>query len=530
VGTHPMTAPTPLRVLLVAQQPADAELVLHELRRARFAPQASRVQTAEELVRALDAAPEVVIADHAVPGCDALTTLQLILDRGDETPVIVVSDATSEAACVETLRRGAADYLLKDRLARLGPAVGRALASRRLAEERREAERRSRAHRRLFQATFDHGPAGMAVSTPKRRLIEANAALCRTVGRSRGSLLELPFDELTHPDDRPAVQAYVAEVLRGNESERPIEARLVHAAGHPVWTQLLTSPVVGNDGRMRYLIHHVQDITERHEAETTRRNAQSVLRRQAAALTRTNEKLQKLDLLKNDFVASVSHELRTPLTCVLGYTELLIRGKVGALADPQRRIVDVIDQCGRTLHALIEDLLTVSSIDAGAFRLVKQSVQVGALVDAVRLALAPALGAPQLRLVVDIEPGLPDLQADPRQLERALTNLITNAVKFSPRGGTITVSARPVDDDVVVSVADTGIGIPREELERMFVRFFRASTAQEHEIQGTGLGLAIVKTIVEHHGGWIRLDSDVGAGTTVSFGLPVAGTPGSSPD
>ncbi len=517
-----MTAPTPLRVLLVTDQPDEAELVLHELREARFTPECARVQTEPEFVRALEGAPQVIIADYAVPAFDALTALKILLERGDETPVIVVSEATSEAAAVETLRQGAADYLLKDRLARLGPAVGRALASRRLADDRRSAERRSRAHRRLFQATFDHGPVGMAVTTARRGLIEANTALGRTVGRSRDSLLELPFDELAYPDDRPAVQAYVARVLKGEESDRPIEARLLHAEGHAVWTQVWTSPVVGTDGRLRYLVHHVQDITERHEAETTRQNAQAVLRRQAAALTRTNEKLQKLDRLKNDFVASVSHELRTPLTCVLGYTELLIGGKAGALAEPQQRIVDVIDQCGRSLHALIEDLLTVSSIDAGAFRLVKQAVQVEALVDHVRAALAPALNAPELRLVVEVAPDLPELRADPSQLERALTNLITNAVKFSPRGGTITVTARPVGDDVVVSVADTGIGIPRDELDKMFVRFFRASTARDYEIQGTGLGLAIVKTIVEHHDGWIRIESELGAGTTVTFGLPVA--------
>lgn len=656
--------PVPLRVLLAEDQPRDADLVLHELRRAGFEPLWLRVDTEDAFVRALEHAPQIVIADYSMGSFDALTALRILADRGDEVPVIVVSGSISEETCVESLRRGAVDYLLKDRLARLGPAVSRALAAQQLRRSQRDAERRLRAHQQLFQATFDHGPIGMAVTLAapapsEQTLVEANAALCRTIGRTRGDLVESAFGALVHPDDRGAVEAYAREVLRagstgdGDTAGQPIEVRLRHAGGHSVWTQLSTSPVLGEDGRLRYLIHQIQDITERHEAELARQNAmstlqwvvdnapamislrdldgrflmvnteferraglardqavgglveevlpaalaermrqrderclrrlapvqseepafadgsvaylcthyplldatdtvygvgaiyiditdfkrterdlraaQTILRQQAEELTRNNAELQKLDRLKNDFVASVSHELRTPLTCVRGYTELLAHGKAGALPERQRRIVDVIDRCGRTLHALIEDLLTVSSIDSGAFRLMMGTVALGPLVERVNETLAPALTAPGLRLVVDVEAELPPLHADARQLERVLTNLITNAVKFSPNGGTVRVSARrhvgAAGTEIVVAVSDTGIGIPHDEQDKMFTRFFRASTARDAEIQGTGLGLAIVKTIVEYHGGWIHLESTLGRGTTVTFGLPLTPVP-----
>ena len=262
------------------------------------------------------------------------------------------------------------------------------------------------------------------------------------------------------------------------------------------------------------------DITDRIRAERELRSAQAVLEQQAAALARTNEELTELDRLKNDFVASVSHELRTPLTSIRGYTELLLAGKAGDLAPAQGRIVEIVDTCAQNLHALIEDLLTMVSMNAGGFRMARAPVALARLVDKVVSTVAPSVASGGLKLTVDVAPDLPLVLGDPRQLERVLANLVVNAVKFTRPGGTVTITAAGADGEVTVAVADTGIGIPPAEQAGVFDRFYRASTAREGQIQGTGLGLAIVKNIVEQHGGRIGLSSEPGVGTTVMFGLP----------
>jgi signal transduction histidine kinase len=257
-------------------------------------------------------------------------------------------------------------------------------------------------------------------------------------------------------------------------------------------------------------VHQIADIS-------ARRRAEQALQRQTEQLARSNAELQELDRLKSEFIATVSHELRTPLTSIRGYTEMLAEDLD---SEDDRRIVSIIDRNGRRLLALIDDLLTFSHIEAGTLMLTRSPVQVADLVGkAVETTRANAPADIAIRL--DVADSLPVLDVDGPQTERVLLNLLSNGVKFSPDGGTVTVTARRDGDEVVVSVADTGIGIPAAEQTRLFTRFFRSAETQRRAINGSGLGLAISKAIVEAHGGWIGVSSAAGAGTTVSFGLPV---------
>jgi two-component system phosphate regulon sensor histidine kinase PhoR len=230
-------------------------------------------------------------------------------------------------------------------------------------------------------------------------------------------------------------------------------------------------------------------------------------------------RLQELDTVKTDFMSTVSHELRTPLTSISGYLELLLDAEAGELTDPQRRMLEVIGRNTRRLRELIEDLLILSRIESGSFRTAKQDVEVGGLVDGALAAIAPAAAKASVGLHTEVERPLV-LHADPEQLDRVLTNLLTNAVKFTPPEGTVMVTAHREGDEVVLSVADTGMGIPEAEQPGLFGRFFRASNAIHQAIPGTGLGLAIVATIVENHGGSIAVRSTENVGTTFTVRLP----------
>jgi len=232
-------------------------------------------------------------------------------------------------------------------------------------------------------------------------------------------------------------------------------------------------------------------------------------------------RLQELDTAKTDFMSTVSHELRTPLTSIAGYLELLLDTDADELGDARRRMLEVIARNTRRLRELIEDMLTLSKIESGAFRVSKTEVEAAALVENALATIAPAAAKASVGLHTEVAGPLP-LRADPDQLDRVLMNLLTNAVKFTPPEGTVTVTARrDGDDHVVIAVADTGMGIPEAEQQALFARFFRASNAIHQAIPGTGLGLAIVRTIVDNHGGTIEVRSTENVGTTMTVRLPI---------
>jgi two-component system phosphate regulon sensor histidine kinase PhoR len=225
--------------------------------------------------------------------------------------------------------------------------------------------------------------------------------------------------------------------------------------------------------------------------------------------------------LRKEFVANVSHELRTPLTFIKGYVELL---RDGAHAEPEKaaNFLSVIDKHVNQLTNLVDDLLEISKLESRAG--LPRRVQLNGSETVRKLAelFAPALAKKNQTLTLKLPAELPPISGDPDYLERALSNLIDNAIKYTPANGTITISASASGDKVTIQVADTGIGIPASDLQRVFERFYRVDKSRSREMGGTGLGLAIVKHIAQAHGGSVDVSSEVGKGTTFSITLPAA--------
>jgi two-component system phosphate regulon sensor histidine kinase PhoR len=235
--------------------------------------------------------------------------------------------------------------------------------------------------------------------------------------------------------------------------------------------------------------------------------------------------LKSLDRAKSDFLATVSHELRTPLTSIAGHVEMLREQDAGPVTAEQYRMLETVDRNATRLRNLIEDVLTLSKIESGAFKTVPQPVDLAELITAAMEALHPAAAGKQVTLT---SPGPGDgliVDGDASQLDRVLINLISNAVKFTPSGGAVCLTADRAGDVAAVSVRDTGIGIPERDKKDLFTRFFRASNAVEQAVPGTGLGLTIVRTIIFNHGGEIEIQSQEGQGTTVTLHIPLAAAP-----
>lgn len=251
------------------------------------------------------------------------------------------------------------------------------------------------------------------------------------------------------------------------------------------------------------------------------------LQDQQAELQRINNELERAHRLKSEILTMMSHEFRTPLTAIISFTELLLKQSVGHLNPEQYDyLVDVLESSHRLMQ-MINDLLDLSRLEAGRIQLFQEAVDPLELIDEVQRTVRPLVTQRRIRLVTDLPPGLPLVYADPLRVRQVLLNLLSNALKFTPEGGDVTISARWRREDGLLEVAvrDTGIGIAPDDQAGIFEAFRRAANSERPHLHGTGLGLALARNLLELHGGQIWVESAPGRGSTFFFTLPVLPDP-----
>ncbi len=319
------------------------------------------------------------------------------------------------------------------------------------------------------------------------------------------------FLAFVHPADRDAVQRAVTGAL-DDGTEYAIDHRIVRPDGGERIVHEQAEVARDAAGRPLRMCGTVQDITELRRAQA-----------EAAARAADLAKERELSALKSDFVNSVSHELRSPLTAIVGYGELLEDQVAGPLNADQAGFVQRLGLAALQLQRLVDDLLDAARIDAGTFKLRLEPCDPGLQVREVLAQLAPQLDAAGLTLEADVVPAPRPVLCDSQRIGQVLTNLIGNAIKFTPKGGTITVRLRWDAAGARFEVRDTGVGIAPEDVPKLFQRFGQLAAGKKRG--GTGLGLAISKTIVVAHGGEIGVESAPGTGSTFWFSLPHAPSP-----
>ncbi len=246
--------------------------------------------------------------------------------------------------------------------------------------------------------------------------------------------------------------------------------------------------------------------------------------RLAASFNHMAARLGNLERLRREFIANVSHELRSPLTSMRGFLQGILDGTIPA-GDRERYLRLAFDET-RRLSRLVNDLLDLAALEAGDVRFTFADVDPAEALRRVATKMEPQASAKGLSLTVDPPPpATGPVRADPDRLEQVLINLVDNAVRFTPEGGAVTLSARRQDGAVEITVRDTGPGIPPEDLDRIWERFYKGDRARTRSKGGTGLGLAIARELVERQGGTIRAESQVGAGTAFFVTLPAGGAP-----
>lgn len=338
------------------------------------------------------------------------------------------------------------------------------------------------------------------------RIQYVTPSVAQALGHRPRTIVGAPLTSLVDPCEETALTGFYSKLVRKPGRSVQAEWRMRRSDGtftdvEAVSTNLLENPSING------IVVTAHDITERKALEI--------------GLKHQVDELEKLDRIRSEFVATVSHELRTPLTSIIGEVELLTDGDLGELSARQAHGVRVIGRNSERLLALIDDLLTLNHIETSGLRLHREPTLVSGLVEEVCGQVGPAAAAKQVQLESSCCPRTGTVVVDRDQLDRVLINLLTNAVKFTPAGGTVSLEAVREDGQLVFTVSDTGVGIPLEEQDRLFTRFFRSSIATGMAIQGTGLGLVIVKRIVEEHGGSIAITSAPDQGTTVTIRIPV---------
>ena len=248
--------------------------------------------------------------------------------------------------------------------------------------------------------------------------------------------------------------------------------------------------------------------------------------REARSLAQINEELRRLDELKSEFLAMVSHELRTPLTAIVGYSRLLIRQVHGPLSPKQIEHQEAIFRSAQRLTDLINELLDVSRLESGRVELSPRPTDARAIVDQAIAVVAVAAQAKRISVENGVSQNAPVVHADPERLQQVLVNLLSNAVKFTPEGGAVTVTTGRHKEQVWLAVQDTGVGIPKDELARIWDPFYQVESTLRRRHGGSGLGLTIVRRLVELHGGLVRAESEgENRGSRFTFPLPVASAP-----
>ncbi|MFY9758571.1 MAG: PAS domain-containing sensor histidine kinase [Pseudolabrys sp.] len=355
-------------------------------------------------------------------------------------------------------------------------------------------------HRLLAHSMTDvvirHGRNGSVLSAPQ--------AAESIVGVQASELLGNGLFDRVHVADRPAYLAALADAASLNE-ERSLELRIRCGAGQFRWVDMRCLPRESGAGE-REVIAVLRDISER--------------KSQDRAIETARAESERADAAKIRFIATMSHELRTPLNAIIGFSDMLTNESLEL--DPRRRLeyAKLINDSGHHLLSVVNGILDVSKMENGNFEITPEPFTPAPAIESCADLLALKAQDAGVELTMRIAPDLPDVAADRRAFNQILINLISNAVKFTPRGGRVTVSARCDGPKLAVTVEDTGVGIGESDLPRLGEAFFQGRASYDRRHDGTGLGLSIVKGLVHLHGGEVDIKSRLGEGTRVTVRLP----------
>lgn len=503
-----------VRIVIVEDRDIDAVLVEREIKKTLPASICRRVMDEPSYLALLEEfKPDVVVTDYYLPQFTGLRALHIANEQVNFLPVIIITTAQNEDIAVECMKAGATDYVIKEHIKRLGQAVMHALEKKRLHSERLQIEMALRTSESRFRGLYEHANIGIIRTTRDGQIHMANPAAVRMFGYPDSDSFAHSFRGKSRWE---ANEQYpkALEQLVDEISVVTIECELECRDGRTIFVQEIIWPVLNDDSEIEYYDSTLIDITEQKWAEEAQAQLESQLRQA--------QKMESIGLL----AGSIAHDFNNLLTVITGYCNL-----IQEQLDPDSPTYDdllQIQEASDKAATLTRQLLAFSRKQV----LAPTTINLNDLVRTMH-QMFERLIAEDIEFCMDLQPDLPPIMADRNQVEQVIMNLVVNARDAMPNGGQLMICTQAVDLDasyaqahidgleghcVLLSISDTGVGIPKENQSRIFEPFF---TTKEMG-KGTGLGLSMVYGIVKQSGGHISLESELGVGTTFRIYFPAS--------
>ncbi len=450
---------------------------------------------------------DIILSDFNILGFDGLQVLEVVKEKNAELPVIIVTGTGSEEIAIKAMKTGAADYVIKsvNHIKGLPATIKSVLNHKKTENDLKIAQAALKESEALFRTAFENASIGVCLVSPDYKFISVNNTLCNIVGYSKLELENMYFAEITHPDDISKSLDYMSDIKSGVSQSATFEKRYIHKDGHVVWVSISTGLISKELRDSSYIITHVQDISDRKEAERQ--------------LIIAKDKAEESDRLKTAFLNNISHEIRTPMNAIMGFAELL--GDVDNTPEKQSEFVNIIIKSSQQLLSIITDIISIATIEAGQEIIREAEVNVNQMFGLLYKQFKSKANDKGIDLI--ITKALPDKDVtfvtDKTKLIQIITNLLNNSFKFTETGF-IEAGYYIKGKDIEFYVKDSGIGIPDDMYEEIFKRFRQIETSSMFNMGGSGLGLSISKAYAELLGGNIRVSSEPGKLTVFSFSLP----------
>ena len=500
-----------LSLLLVEDSEDDALLIVQELRRSGFAVDFKRVGSREDFRRALESGRwDAVICDYVLPGFSGLDALDLFRGSGLDIPFIIVSGVVGEEIVVESMRRGAHDYILKESLVRLGPALDRQLKDAAERRSRRTMESTLHESEHRFRMLAENSRDLVTLASAEGALQYVSPCVQRLLGYRPDRLAGVNFADLVHPDDRERVMQEFRRIAGSGGATPALEHRLRRRDDAYVWFETLLEAVVSDEGKVVNLLANSRDVSERREIEARFRQ------------------VQKMESLGN-LAGGIAHDFNNILAVINGYSELILN--LQQANEQVKRFAQEINRSGERAAQLVKQILTFARKTDTHFHTVQINDTIREICELLRETFPRSIEI-ELRL----DENLPPIEADSQQISQVLMNLAVNARDImKDSGGRLTFSTEQVGgcdlpedfrgatdiDYIRIQVSDTGYGMDEEVRSRIFEPFFTTKEVGE----GTGLGLAVVYGIIQNHCGHIEVVSRPGRGTVFNVYFPTSMPP-----
>ncbi len=582
--------------------------------------------------------PDLILSDYSLPQYSGLEALHHVLSLSYYIPFIIVTGSINEDTAVECIKQGATDYVTKENLVRLAPAITAALDKKETMLKKEEAERALQESERRFRHSFDHANVGMCLIDLNDNILQANPKLSQILGYSKAELKKANIYDITHPDDIESSKKVHLNCISGKSETAEFEKRYLHKNGNIVWVHISLSLIKDSQEKPLYFIAHILDISQRKESENEirklflaveqspsivcitdidgrieyvnhrflevtgytfkevhmenprilksgeldpikyeelwktissgriwkgefhnkKKNGEyywalasiapikdengnithfvamqediTLRKEMEGDLIKAKEKAEESDRLKSSFLATISHELRTPLNAIIGFSELLLRGESN-VHDKVLDYTQIIFDSGKNLLGIINDIFDISMIEANEVKIYPELFSVNTLFEEIQNNFKNNTEVVTKNLTLTFLKNLKDEEVivltDRVKFNRVLTNIISNAIKFTDKGKIdIGYNINNIDHThwLEFYVKDTGIGIPEDKTELIFERFRQVDDSNTRRFGGSGLGLSIAKKIIELLGGKIWVRSELDKGSTFYFTLPFTAT------